>query len=370
MIPNCNPHASYLAHKKEIDKAISDVLNSGSYILGDEVDKFEREFAEWIGVSDAVSVANGTDAIELALRAEGIGDGDYVVTVSHTAVATVSAIRRCGASPLFVDIDQNYTMNVDSLDELLHVSNDKLPKAIVIVHLYGQMADMPELLKIAKKHGLVVIEDCAQAHGAQLKGIKAGAWGDYGCFSFYPTKNLGAIGDGGTLVVNDKNKAIRVREIREYGWRERYISAVEGVNSRLDEIQAAILRVKLKYLDDNNDSRRVIANIYKKMLESNDNIILPDEKKDAKHVYHLFVIQTIYREELLDELKRKNIFLGIHYPVPVHCQPAYASTKYSPLPLKQTENIASKILSLPIFPEMKETDAMEVSKEICMYFNK
>ena len=369
MIPNCNPKASYLTYKKEIDQAILNVLDSGLYILGTEVNNFEHEYAKWNGVSNAISVANGTDAIELALRAADIGNGDYVLTVSHTAVATVSAIRRCGATPLFVDIDENYTMCTSSLDKALKSCSEKQLKAIVVVHLYGQMADMPLILELAKQYNLTVIEDCAQAHGAELQGIKAGAWGDYGCFSFYPTKNLGAIGDGGIVVTNNSEAASRIREIREYGWKERYISSTEGINSRLDELQAAILRIKLRNLDNDNNSRRKIAAVYRNLLTGNSNITLPAEVQNTKHVYHQFVIQCDSQQTLLEELKRTGIYLGIHYPQPVHTQPAYSLKEYKPVSLSKTESISSRILSLPMFPELVEGDAVKVATEICRYYD-
>ena len=370
MIPNCNPKASYLSHKQEIDQAILNVLDSGMYILGSEVVNFEKEYASWNGVSNAISVGNGTDAIELALRAANIGRGDSVITVSHTAVATVSAIRRCGASPLFVDIDSNYTMCKSSLENVLKSCSDKSIKAIVIVHLYGQMANMPVILDLAKQFGLTVIEDCAQAHGAELQGVKAGSWGDFGCFSFYPTKNLGAIGDGGIVVTNNSESASQVRELREYGWRERYISSSEGINSRLDEIQAAILRVKLRNLHNDNNSRIRIAEIYRDLLKLNANVTLPAKLDNTKHVYHQFVIQCDSQQNLLKELKKKEIYLGIHYPQPVHNQPAFSMKEYKPVSLTQTESVSSRILSLPMFPELDENDAVEVATEICHYFDK
>jgi len=213
MIPQCNPYAGYLAHKQEIDAAVARVLDSGWYILGKEVEAFETDFANYLAIEHAICVANGTDAIELALRAAGIGEGDVVATVSHTAVATVAAIRRCGAVPRFVDVDKYFTMSIESLSEVLQRCPEI--KAIVVVHLYGQMADMAAILDLAKHHGIPVIEDCAQAHGAELDGEKAGTWGDFGCFSFYPTKNLGAMGDGGAVVVRDREKADRLREIQQ-----------------------------------------------------------------------------------------------------------------------------------------------------------
>lgn len=364
MIPTCNPKDSYLSHKDEIDAAIISMLNNGHYVLGDEVEKFEKEYADWNNIGYAVSVANGTDAIELALRASGVRLDDHVITVSHTAVATVSAIRRCGAIPLFADIDDDYLLSTKSLKKLLENNTYKNIKAIVVVHLYGMMADMPEIIKFAKKYNLKIIEDCAQAHGSKFNGIKAGTWGDYGCFSFYPTKNLGAIGDGGIVITNRATDADRLRELRQYGWRERYISYIEGINSRLDELQAAILRIKLKYLDRDNEARRNIAKIYTDILLGVEGIKLPCLYQEREHVYHQYVIQTEYQQEIIKTLRDRKIFLGIHYPLPVHMQPAYQLAAYMPVELTKTEYICNRITSLPMFPDLKEEQVVKVANEI------
>ena len=267
-IPQANPKAGYLALKTEIDAAIHRVMESGWYILGGEVREFEKEFAAYVGMPHAVGVASGTDALELALRGFKIGSGDLVFTVSHTAVATVAAIERCGATPVLIDIDpQTFTISPDQLEQTAKELSQtprfaKCLKAIIPVHLYGHPADLPAILDIARKYGMVVIEDCAQAHGAKLQNRMVGSWGDIGAFSFYPTKNLGCFGDGGMLVCKDLKIAERVRALREYGWQERYLSSFPGINSRLDELQAAILRVKLAKLDENNQRRREIAGIY------------------------------------------------------------------------------------------------------------
>ena len=359
MIPQCNPKAGYLAHKTEIDAAIARVLNSGWYILGEEVEAFEQEFAAWLGIAHAVGVANGTDAIELALRAAGIGGGDKVATVSHTAVATVAAIRRHGALPVFVDVDPDYyTMSPSSLEAAL----DRVPdiKAVVVVHLYGQMADMTAIFDVARKHDLTVIEDCAQAHGAMLDGCKAGTRGDFGCFSFYPTKNLGALGDGGAIVTNDSSMTERLRALRQYGWDEMRLSQFDGVNSRLDEVQAAILRVRLQGLNDDNAKRQRIAAAYRSGLEGVASITLPSERESCEHAYHQFVIRCKNRKAVVEALAQSQIGCAIHYPQPVHRQAAYADARFTPVSLKHTEEIVTGILSLPIYPELPLPDVEQV----------
>lgn len=359
MIPQCNPHAGYLANKQEVDAAISRVLNSGWYILGKEVETFEHEFAAWLGVNHAVGVANGTDAIELALRAAGIQEGDQVATVSHTAVATVAAIRRCGAVPLFIDIEPDYfTMDSASLEAGIVAASDV--KAVVVVHLYGQMADMPAILDVARKHELVVIEDCAQAHGSSLNGKKAGLWGDLGCFSFYPTKNLGALGDGGAVVMNDESLADCVFALRQYGWDDERISVIDGVNSRLDEVQAAILRVRLQGLDADNHKRQGIAKIYRKGLESVDSIVMPALREECEHVYHQFVIQVKNRNQIKEKLAQKGVVTAIHYAKPAHLHPAYCVKQFIPVSLSHTELTVENILSLPMFPELSVEAAYRV----------
>jgi len=359
MIPQCNPLAGYVAHKKEINSAISRVLESGWYILGKEVEAFEREFSDWLGVTHSIAVASGTDAIELALRACGIGQGDVVATVSHTAVATVSAISRVGATPVFADIGEDYLMSPSSLLEILEDKYTPKPKAIIVVHLYGAMAEMPIILKIARDYNLVVVEDCAQAHGASLLGKKSGGWGDVGCFSFYPTKNLGALGDGGAVVTQSDEIACRLRMLRQYGWRKRYISDEVGVNSRLDELQAAVLRVKLKYLDTDNEKRHIIAALYRKGLKDTP-LVLPKAYSGSGHVYHQFVIQSNVRDALAKKLKTAGVETAIHYPAAIHQQPAYSRKSYCPIALSITEKIIPYILSLPIFPGMTDLEAEKV----------
>lgn len=350
-IPQSNPKANYLAHKSEIDAAFARVLDSGRYILGRDAEAFENEFAAYLGVKHAVGAANGTDSIVLGLRACGVGPSDGVLTVSHTAVATVAAVELAGASPILVDIDPaTYTLDPNRLADAVRRDWGVPLKAIVAVHLYGHPADMPAIVEIANRHGLAVVEDCAQAHGATLRAIHSGAWGQIAAFSFYPTKNLGALGDGGAVVTNDPALAERVRSLREYGWRERYVSHAPGMNSRLDELQAAILRVKLRYLDAENARRREVAAAYQKAL-SGTGLQLPGCAAGALHVYHQYVIRSGARDSLRAALREHEIDTLIHYPVPVHLQPAYRGRVRS-ADLEQTEAAAAQVLSLPMFPEL------------------
>lgn len=349
-----NLKAGYQAYKQEIDQAVHEVLDSGWYILGQHVEDFEKEFADYLGVRVAIGVANGTDAIHCALRACGVGPGDGVLTVSHTAVATVAAIELAGATPLLTDISMDsYNLSPDSLKRVYQAFRKKLPiKAVVVVHLYGNPADMAAIEPIARENGLIIIEDCAQCHGAILGGRKTGSWGDMAAFSFYPTKNLGALGDGGAIAANRADLAGKAKALREYGWQERYISAMPGFNSRLDEIQAAILRVKLRHLDADNARRRSIARIYSEAL-SNTPLILPKENPDGEHVYHQYVIRSHERDSLQADLRRVGIGSLIHYPLPVHLQPAYKERlPMDPAGLPNTEEIGPQILSLPMYPQM------------------
>lgn len=361
MILPSDPKANYLAHKAEIDAAIHRVLESGCYILGEEVAAFEREFARYIGVAYAVGVASGTDALELALRAAGVGAGDEVITVSHTAVATVAAIERAGAIPVLVDIDsQSFTLNPNRLTSAMTPRT----KAIVPVHLYGHPALMPAIMEIGKEYQLAVIEDCAQAQGAAIQARRVGAWGQAGAFSFYPTKNLGAFGDGGALVTNDKAYAERVRELREYGWRKRHVSEHPGVNSRLDELQAAVLRVKLRHLEAENQHRRALAAAYDSALRGT-NLTLPTVAADCLHVYHQYVVRSEQREKLRVALEKQGIATQIHYPLPVHRQPAYRRLR-ADCPL--TEKIAGEILSLPVHAQINRQEVERVCELIVAGF--
>jgi dTDP-4-amino-4,6-dideoxygalactose transaminase len=293
-----NPRAGYLAHKAEIDAAIQRVLLGGWYVLGEEVAAFEKEFARFIGVGNVVGVGSGTEALHLALRACGIGPGDVVATVSFTAVATVAAIELAGATPLLVEIDPStFILHPGHLEDTVRNYQPGRLKAVLPVHLYGHPADMPAIFEIAKHNDLKVIEDCAQSHGATIKERKTGTWGDLAAFSFYPTKNLGALGDGGAVATDDPLLAAKLGLLREYGWRQRYVSELPGMNSRLDELQAAILRVKLRYLDEENQRRRQIASIYDALL-SDTPLILPKIRPGVNHVYHQYVVRCQYRDAL------------------------------------------------------------------------
>lgn len=367
-IPQADPKAGYLAHKAEIDDAVRSVLESGRYILGREVKAFEQEFAAYVGVSHAIGVGNGTDALELALRACNIGLGDLVFTVSHTAVATVAAIELVGATPVLLEVDPvTYTLDPGSLEAALTHPPPGRPKAVIPVHLYGQPADMPAIMKLARHHGLYMIEDCAQSHGATLAGRMTGAWGDIAAFSFYPTKNLGALGDGGMVVTDNPALAERVRLLQQYGWRERYISDIPGGNSRLDELQAAILRVKLRYLDEENARRRSLAQIYNALL-ADTGLSLPEVHPGATHVYHQYVVRLPQRDTLKNYLcDIGGVGTLIHYPVPVHLQPAYRDRLPLVASLARTEEIARQVLSLPMFPQLSDDQARHVGECIVRF---
>jgi dTDP-4-amino-4,6-dideoxygalactose transaminase len=342
-----DPKAQYLSHRTAIHEAVDRVFDSGWYILGREVEAFEAEFAAYCGADHGVGVGNGTDALAIALEALGIGRGDEVITVSHTAVATAAAIRHVGAEPVFVDIEPvYYMMDPGALEQAI----SSRTRAVIPVHLYGQCADMSAIMTIARKHDLFVIEDCAQAAGATFEGKRLGIWGDIGCFSFYPTKNLGALGDAGMAITNDPSLAQRMRSLREYGWNENRISEHTGGNSRLDELQAAILRAKLPALDTDNGMRRQHADAYDLAL-SGGHLTLPARRPGASHVFHLYVIACDNRNDFSTALKQRGINPGIHYPVPIHCQPAYNECRTSD-DLPNTCRAAETILSLPIYPEL------------------
>jgi dTDP-4-amino-4,6-dideoxygalactose transaminase len=329
---------SYQTHKREIDAAVKRVFESGTYILGEEVKAFERDFSGYIGVKHGIGVASGTDAITIALKACGIGRGDEVITVSHTAVATVAAIELTGATPVLVDINPNtYTLDPECFFKAITSKT----KAVIPVHLYGHPADMNAIVNIAHGNNIFVIEDCAQSHGALYRGKKTGSHGDIAAFSFYPTKNLGAIGDAGMIVTDSTELAEKARLLQQYGWKERNKSIISGMNSRLDELQAAILRVKLQYLDTDNINRRINADIYGTQLQS-PKLVLPHEDEDAFHVYHQYVIRTTKR----DELKKYLAFHGIDTAI---LQPAYEFSLGNPR-LPKTETVCRKILSLPMHP--------------------
>jgi dTDP-4-amino-4,6-dideoxygalactose transaminase len=364
MIPCGYPLAQYLSHKEEILAAISKVLEGGRYILGEETAQFEKEFAAYIGLNHGIGVANGTDAITVALKACGIGPGDEVITVSHTAVATVAAIELTGATPVLSDIEPKYfTIDPEKVASLITAKT----KAIIAVHIYGQSVDLEALLSLKRKHNLFLIEDCAQCHGAKYNEKRLGSFGDISCFSFYPTKNLGAIGDGGFVATNDANLAERARLVREYGWKARYESDIAGMNSRLDELQSAILRVKLRTLDADNEKRRAIAKFYNESLSKTD-LILPPTRTNTEPVHHLYVVRSNQRDKLLSYLQSKEIGALIHYPTPVHLQEAYRGRIHSST-MVETERASKEIISLPIYPELATSDQEAVIKTIAEFYN-
>lgn len=337
----------------EINQTISQVLASGWYILGKEGTAFEHEFAAYIGSKFGVGVNSGSDALYLAVKALGIGVGDEVITVAHTMISSVDAITRNGAKAVFADVDPvSYTLDPKQLEAKITPKT----KAILPVHLYGHPVDMAPLMEVAHKHGLYVIEDACQAHGSMYNGKHVGSFGDVGCFSFYPTKNLGGYGDAGMIVTDDAVLAEKLTKLRNYGQTQRYYHDFVGVNSRLDELQAAVLRVKLRYLDGWNERRRRVAALYRELLS--EEVTLPVERDYARHVYHLYVVRHPQRDRLQQYLTSRGIQTLIHYPVPVHRQKAYINNgAYLPV----TERICGDILSLPINPWINEKEVGEVA---------
>ncbi len=361
MIPFNNLHPIRQSLAGEIAEAVSRVVASGWYILGPEVEQFEQAFADYHGVAAAVGVANGTDAVELALRAGGVGPGDEVITVAHTAVATVCAVERTGATPVLVDIEPlSYTIDPAAIRAAITPRT----KAIVPVHLYGHPAELNQIMLIAQQYHLLVVEDCAQAHGALYNGQRVGTIGHLGAFSFYPTKNLGALGDGGAIITNDREFAARLRRLRFYGQAQRYLASERGMNSRLDELQAAILTVKLQHLDQHNATRRTLAAYYDKQISK---VTLPkidSRRAQIEHVYHLYVVRHPRRDELRAALQQAGIESQLHYPVPVHLQPAYASLGYTAGSLPQTERAANEVLSLPMYVGLTLPQAARIAAAV------
>ncbi len=344
----------YETLQDEMNTAVQRVLASGWYILGPEVEAFEQAFAEYHGLPYAVGVANGTDAIELALRACGIGAGDEVITLSHTAFATVNAVERAGATPVMVDIDPvTYTISPAAVEAAITPRT----KAIVPVHIYGQPADLDALQVLCERHHLLLIEDCAQAHGARYRGRLVGTFGAVASFSFYPTKNLGAFGDGGAVITRDPQIAAKLKSLRNYGQTAKYHHEEWGMNSRLDEMQAAILGVKLVHLDSHNATRQALASVYDRGLS---NVTIPVIGANAQSVYHLYVVRHPQRDALMSALKNKGIGTAIHYPIPNHVQPACAHLGYSAGSLPATEQAAREILSLPLYIGLSPSEVEEV----------
>lgn len=346
-VPFGNLQIHYRDYKIELDLAVGRVLESGHYILGPELETFEQRFAQYLGAGYVAGCASGTEAIYLALVAAGVKEGDEVLVVAHTAVPTISAISMSGAKPVFVDIDADTClMNVDHLEAKMSSKT----RAIIPVHLYGQMVDMEPVLKTAAKYNLSVIEDAAQATGATYRGAKAGTLGDFGAFSFYPSKNLGAFGDGGAVATKTKENFERLTMLRNYGQSRRYHHDMIGINSRLDEIQAAILSAQLPFVPKWNQRRREIAKRYSAALHG----IVETPVSVGDHVFHLYVIQVDERDQLQAYLMEKGVQCLIHYPIPAHLQKAYSYLGYKPGDLPVTERVASRILSLPMFPELTE----------------
>jgi dTDP-4-amino-4,6-dideoxygalactose transaminase len=359
-IPFVDLQAQYRSIASDVTDAMMRVVERGDYILGDDVRLFEEEFSQYIGTSEAIAVGSGLDALELALRAYGVGPGDEVITAANTFIATALAVMAVGARPILVDV-VGETYNIDPA--AIEAAITSKTKAIMPVHLYGQPADMLPILEIAQQHGLIVIEDAAQAHGARYDGRRAGALGHAAGFSFYPAKNLGAYGDGGMVVTNDAATAEKIRRLRNYGQRVKYEHSVIGTNSRLDTIQAAILRFKLRRLDHWNAARSEHAAAYNVLLAGAP-IILPKTAQKCSHVYHLYVIQLDRRSEVQNLLTARGIGTGIHYPIPIHLQEACASLGYRKGDFPVTENAASRILSLPMYPEMTTGQREFVAEEL------
>ena len=350
MIPLVDLKAQYNLLKPEIDQALERVMSNTSFILGNEVADFEEAFATFCNTQAAIGTSSGTSALHLALLACGVGPGDEVITTPLTFIATTETISHAGARPVFVDIDRrSYNLDPNQIESAI----TERTKAIVPVHLYGQPADMAPILEIAQKYSLRVIEDAAQAHGAEYNGKRAGSMGDAGCFSFYPGKNLGAYGDGGMVVTNNADIVQRVRLLRNHGRKDKYEHLVEGFGYRLDALQAAILNVKLNYLELWTECRRQHAELYTGLLNGS-SIPTPLESEDVRHVYHLYVIEVENRDEVQQQLKAKGIATGVHYPIPLHLQPAYRYLGYQAGAFPYAEAASQKILSLPMFPELTE----------------
>jgi dTDP-4-amino-4,6-dideoxygalactose transaminase len=365
VIPFASPIAQYRTHKAAIDVAVKRVIESGKYIMDHEVVAFEQAFGQYCGCDYAVGVGSGTDALILALRACKIGSGAEVITVSHTATATVAAVLAAGAVPVVVDVDPTYY----TLDPTaLQLAITEQTKAIIPVHIHGQAADMETITVFAKRHGLIVIEDCAQAVGGSYKGKRLGGFGDAACFSFYPTKNLGAIGDGGMVVTRNPDIAMRVRRLRQYGWEGHQPSCDIGVNSRLDEIQAAILSAKLPDVDTDNDRRAKLATRYADGLAGLP-ITIPQVRLESGHVFHHYVLAIDHRDGLKSHLKSAEIETGIHYPLPVHRQNGYAQRVRLVGKLSVTDWLAARVLSLPMYPELHEEEVDHIITTIRAYYS-
>ena len=360
MIPFVDLKAQYHSIKPEVDAAIARVLESGQFILGEEVAAFEEEFADYCDVQFGVGVNSGTSALHLALLAAGIGPGDEVITVPLTFVATVAAICYSGARPVFVDVDP-FSFNIDVTK--IEAAITERTRAIVPVHLYGQPADMAPILDIAQRHRLTVIEDAAQAHGAEYRGKKVGSLGDLACFSFYPSKNLGAYGEGGMVVTNSPEYATALRTLSNHGQDHKHHHGMKGYNYRLEELQAAVLRVKLRHLEEWTGRRRQHAYQYNRLLDGA-GIETPEEMPGVRHVYHLYVLRSTQRDALQAHLAARGIGTGIHYPLPVHLQEGYRDLRYTEGDFPVAEACARSLLSLPMYPELTESQIEEIAEVV------
>lgn len=360
VVPFVDLKAQYASIKNEVDAAIARVVENTSFIMGPQVAAFEKAFAEYLGARFCIGVNSGTAALQLALIACGIGSGDEVIIPSLTFFATAEAVSVLGAKPVFVDIDPvSYTVAASAIEKAITPRT----RAIMPVHLYGQAADLDPILEIAKQYNLRVVEDAAQAHGAEYQGRRVGAIGDTGCFSFYPSKNLGAYGEAGAVVTNDEALAEKLRLLRDHGSTSKYAHAIVGYNFRMEEIQAAVLGVKLPHLDDWNNHRRERAAVYNDLLKDS-GFTLPRELDYARHIYHVYAVQTENRDELQRHLTAAGIQTGVHYPIPIHLQPAYASFGYGAGALPFTEQLSERVLSLPMFPELSDDQQNHIAKSI------
>ena len=353
--------AQYQTIREDVQSALQQVLDNTAFAGGPFVAQFEKEFALFCKSEQAIGVGSGTDALWLALLGLGIGKGDEVITVPDTFIATAEAISYCGATPVFVDVEEK-TYNMDPA--MLEAAITPRTKAIIPVHLFGQTADMDPIMEIAKKHGLYVVEDACQAHGAEYKGRMAGSIGDAGCFSFYPGKNLGAYGEAGAVVTNNADLANKMRMIRDHGQSKKYYHGLVGWNARMDGFQGAILSVKLKYLARWNEARRKNGQLYNELLTGRDGIVVPLEAGYAKHVYHIYAIRTQNRDAMINALGEKGINTGIHYPVPIHLQEAYHFLGLKKGSFPVAEKCASEFVSLPMFPELSVEQITYVAQEI------
>lgn len=350
-VPFLDLNAHHAPLREEFDAAISEVIDSGAFAGGPFVENFEADFAAYNNAKYAVGLGSGTEALWLSLLACGIGAGDEVITVANTFMATAEAITYCGARPVFVDVDEStYTMDPAGLEKAL----TSRTKAVIPVHLFGQPADMDPILEFARAHNLYVIEDAAQAHGAEYKGRRAGTLGDVGCFSFYPGKNLGAFGEAGAVTTDNADLQEKIRVLRDHGQVRKYRHTMIGWNCRMDGIQGAILRIKLKHLDAGNSLRRDHARRYAEAFEGMEEVVAPIQASYARHVYHVYALRVQDRDQLMWLLKEKGIQCGVHYPVPVHLQKAYCSLGYKEGSLPVSEQVALEFISLPMFPELTE----------------